>query len=263
MKTELTEEDKDNYEKANMILSYIFTVFNLFIIIMSLFISTNTKNIRFLKLKLFGLIFIDSISLILYTIFKNEESLSYELLFSALNSIKFYFFISFLYQIFNNTKISKTAKELQLINPFQIFILFILIIFSYSKFSLLYPEIINCIQYIIILSCLIFFYKYFKNKIKIISSKIKINDIRNIKIYYYLKILNNISLILLFCYNIIKMIIIFIHNQYLKVFLEVGLNTINQGLKYFMFFLFMFIINILNHKIYIGNLDETIRIYQK
>ena len=93
MKTELTEEDKDNYEKANMILSYIFTVFNLFIIIMSLFISTNTKNIRFLKLKLFGLIFIDSISLILYTIFKNEESLSYELLFSALNSIKFYFFI--------------------------------------------------------------------------------------------------------------------------------------------------------------------------
>ena len=263
MKTELTEEDKDNYEKANMILSYIFTVFNLFIIIMSLFISTNTKNIRFLKLKLFGLIFIDSISLILYTIFKNEESLSYELLFSALNSIKFYFFISFLYQIFNNTKISKTAKELQLINPFQIFILFILIIFSYSKFSFLYPEIVNCIQYIIILSCLIFFYKYFKNTIKIISSNIKVNDIRNIQIYYYLKILNNISLILLFCYNIIKMIIIFIPNQYFKVFLEVGLNTINQGLKYFMFFLFTFIIYTLNHKNYKEYLDETIRINQQ
>ena len=261
MNIELTEEDRDNYEKAIMILSYIFSIFNLFIIIFSLFIlSTNIKNIRFLKLKLFGLIFIDSISLLLYAIFKDEESLFLELLFSALNSIEFFFFISFLYQIFNNTEIS---KGVELINPFQIFFLFILIIFSYYKFSLLYREIVNCIQYILILSCLIFLYKYFKNTLTIISSHLKSNDIRNRKIYYYLQILNNISLILLFCYNIIKMIIIFIHNQYIKVFLEVGLNAINQGLKYFIFILFEIIIYTLHNKNYKGNFDETIGINQK
>ena len=264
MKMELTKEDKQNFEKANMILTYIFSVFNLFIIIFVLFIfSSQTKNIRFLKLKLFGLIFIDSISLILYSIIKDDESLTYELFFSVLYSIEFYIYISFLYQIFNNTEISKLSKGVELISPFQIFILFILIIFSYYKFSFLYREIVNCIQYILILSSLILLYKYFNNTIKIISSHLKSNDIKNRKIYYYLKILNNTSLILLFCYIIIKIIIIFVHNQYYKVFLEVGLNTINQGLKYFIFILFEIIIYTLNNKIYKINFDETIGINQK
>ena len=264
MNPELTEEDRQSFDKANIILSYIFSIFNLFIIIFSLFIiSSKTKNIRFLKLKLFGIIFIDSISLILYTIINNEETFIHELLFSALYSIEFYFCISFLYQIFNNTEMSRLSKGVELISPFQIFIFFILIIFSYYKFSFLYREIVKCIQYIIILSSLLLLYKYFNNTINIISSHLRSNDFKSRKIYYYLKILNNISIILLFCYNVVKMVIIFIHNQYYKIFLEVGLNTINQGLKYFIFILFEVIIYTMNTKRYKFNADETIGINQK
>ena len=62
MDSELTEEEKENFEKANLILSYIFSIFNLLIVIFSLFLLTSKKkNIRILKYKLFGLIFIDSI----------------------------------------------------------------------------------------------------------------------------------------------------------------------------------------------------------
>jgi len=264
MDSELTEEEKENFEKANLILSYIFSIFNLLIVIFSLFLLTSKKkNIRILKYKLFGLIFIDSISLIIYQIFKNEDSLYFELLFSGLNSIEFYFFISFLYQIFNNTEISKLAKKVELINPFQIYILFLLIIFSYYKFSFLYRELVNCIQYFIIIGCLIFFYKYLKYIIITISSHLISNDLPNKKIYYYLRILNNIGLFLLLCYNIIKLISVFIHNQFLKIILDIGLNTINQGLKYFIFLLFGIIIYTLNHKVYKINFDETVGIIQK
>ena len=264
MNTELTEEDKQSFEKVNIILSYIFSAFNLFIIIISLFIiSSKIKNIRFLKLKIFGLIFIDSISLILHSIIKNEESFIYELLFSALYSIEFYFFISFLYQIFNNTETPKLSKGIELISPFQILFFFILFIFPYYKFSILYREIVHCIQYTIILSSLLLLYKYFNNTLNIISTHLKSNDIENRKIYYYLKILNKVSIILLVCYINIKMVIIFIYNQYYKVFLEVGLNTINQGLKYFIFIVFEFIIYTMNTTINKFNVDEIIGINQK
>ena len=44
MDSELTEEEKENFEKANLILSYIFSIFNLLIVIFSLFLLTSKKK---------------------------------------------------------------------------------------------------------------------------------------------------------------------------------------------------------------------------
>ena len=259
----LTEDDRRNYEEANFILSYIFTVFNIFIIIIFLFLfSSYSKLIRYLKLKLNGIILFDSISLISHSLFDNEESFIYELLFSTLYSIEFYFYISFIYQIFNNTD-SKLSKGVELISPFQICIYCLLIIFSYHKFSFFYREIINVIQYILVLSSLILLYKYLNNTIKLISSSLKPNDIQYKQIYAQLKILNDTSIFLILFYNIIKIFIIFIHNEYYILYLEIGLNTINFGIKYFIFLLLAVIIYNLKNNIYKVNYDETIGINQK
>ena len=44
MDSEMTEEEKENFEKANLILSYIFSIFNLLIVIFSLFLLTSKKK---------------------------------------------------------------------------------------------------------------------------------------------------------------------------------------------------------------------------
>lgn len=261
MEAELNEEEKDNFEKVNIILACIFSLLNIFITLFSIFFfKSNTKIIRDLKYKLLGLIFIDSIYLIIYAYFKNEKSFFHELLFSALSSFEFYFFISFLYKIFHNTEMSILAKEVDLLNPLQIYFLFILVIFPYSKFNFIYCELLNCIQYTIIILFLIILYKYFKKTIMIISSQLISKDSANITIYSYLNKLNKLCLILILCYNIIKFISIFIYSEYYKIFLQIGLNTINQGLKYYIFLLFDVIIYNLSNKVYIINSDESVEI---
>lgn len=261
MEAELNEEEKCNFEVVNIILACIFSLLNIFITLFSIFIlKSNKKIIRGLKFKLLGLIFIDSINIIIYAFFTNEKSFLYELFFSALSSFEFYFFISFLYKIFLNTKMSILAKEVGLLNPLQIYFLFILVIFPYNKFNFMYSKLFNCIQYTIIIIFLITLYKYFQKTIIIISSHLISKDSANVIIYSYLNKLNKLCLILILCYNIIKIISIFIYVEYYEIFFQIGLNTINQGLKYYIFLLFDVIIFTLSNKVNIINSDEKVEI---
>ena len=95
-------------KKYNIILSYIFSFFNIcfiFGIFYSLRINSDKKLIL-LKYKLFGLISLDTIMIIKYVNFKYEiTTLISELIYTLLKTIKFYLFISFIYQIFLNTEI--------------------------------------------------------------------------------------------------------------------------------------------------------------
>lgn len=265
MNEESEGNTKEILDKANMILSYIFSLFNFFIIIISFFIlNTKSNNLKLLKIKLFALIIIDSLSSLMHINYRFYFDLFFsELFFSILTSIEFYLFISFIYQIFNTTEISQNAKSLNLINPIQLCILFLLQTFSYYKFSYLYSLFLIIVQRIIIFICIALLYRYLRNAITTISIRLLSKDLQTKKIYYYLKIINSAGLIFMLCNNIVQLFLFMDKNNSSQMYIKIALNSINYGFKYFIFILFEVIIYTLSnsyHKI-IG--DEVINIYQQ
>ena len=258
------EKTKEILEKANMILSYIFSLLNIIILIISFYIlRTKTKNLIFLKYKLFALIIIDSISSLLYINYRQNLNLFFsEILFSILMSVEFYLFLSFIYQIFNSTEMSQNSKGIGLINSLQLCLLFLLQIFSYHKFSYLYSQILNIIQRIINFVCLILFYRYLKNAITTINVRLMSKDLQNRKVYYYLKISNVIGLIFFLCNTIIQLIYFSIKNESYQMYVTVIFNSINYGFKYFIFILFEVIIYTLGKDYFKNNTDEQVNIFQ-
>ena len=127
----MDEETEINIKKANVILAYIFIEINIIIIFITVFMFKSTnKNLRKLKYIFFALIILDSLSFVLYeniVFFLNPFII--DIIFTCLNSIEFYIFISFYYQIFKTTTISKLAKKVDLINPIQLSIFFFLLVF--------------------------------------------------------------------------------------------------------------------------------------
>ena len=273
MNFEINETDKENFYKANVILSFIFIIINIFIMTISkIKDSTQNNSIKNLKTKLYEFISIDSIVLIIKIVLKNYGySLIYELLFSSLISLEFLAFISFIYQIFNMTELSTLSNDLQLINPIHLAILSFLILFSYHKFLYAYTQLISFIEYIILLCCLVLFYKYLERIIITITRNLLSDYMQVIQIYYYLKMLNLICLILLLSFNILKILLkislLFIPNTIFQIYIEVLLNIINQALIYSIIILFGVIIYALNKSSNDdnnnNNTEETVEIIQK
>jgi hypothetical protein len=265
MNEESEENTKQILDKANMILSYIFSLFNFFIIIISHYIlKAKSNNLKLLKIKLFALIIIDSISSLMYINYRFYFDLFfYELFFSILTSIEFYLFISFIYQIFNTTEISQNSKSLKLINPIQLCVLFLLQIFSYYKFTYLYSLFLIILQRIIIFICIALLYRHLRNAITTISIRLLSKDLQNKKIYYYLKIINLVGLIFMLCNNTVQAFLFMVKNNSSQMYIKIALNSINYGIKYFIFILFEVIIYTLSNSYYKNNTDEIINIYQK
>lgn len=264
MNEEIDDNTKENFESASLILAFIFAIFNLFIIIISLFkLSSKNKNLKMLKYRLFSLIIMDSITSLIYSNYRYKFDLfSSELFFSVLSSIEFYLFISFIYQIFNSTDISQNAKSIELVSPIHFCTIFLLIFFSYHKFSYLYAKLLNIVEYIIIFACLALLYRYFKDTIASIIVHLVTKDVQTRKVYYYLNIANTIGLSFLMFIYIIKLILIFIDESY-HIYFDVALISINYGLKYFVFILFEVIIYTLSKNYYKNNTDEIVGIFQK
>ena len=257
------EEEKDNnLEKGNIILCYIFLVLNILIIFFTLIlVRSKLKKIRIFKCKLFALITLDSISYIFSTkIFKNStyfyNTIVVDILLTCLSSIEFYLIISFIYQIYNYSKISKLAKKIVLKEPLQLSFLFFFVTFSYHKYWNLIPKITFFIEQIIILSCITLLFRYLRNKTKIIKINLSSRDINIATIYNHLKMLNSVSFLLLICYNYLKLMIIYTPNIF-KMYIHIILNTINFGFKYFMFFSFTTMVYRFHKNI---NTDETDKI---
>jgi hypothetical protein len=257
----MDEETEINIKKANVILAYIFIEINIIIIFITVFMFKSTnKNLRKLKYIFFALIILDSLSFVLYeniVFFLNPFII--DIIFTCLNSIEFYIFISFYYQIFKTTTISKLAKKVDLINPIQLSIFFFFVSFPYHKYSHIFPKIINIVEYIFILCCSTLLYRYFSNTTRTIKNNLLPRDITSAKIFYFLQVLNSICLLLIVCYNVTKFIRILIPETF-KIYIEIVLNTINFGLKYYIFLLFIAIIYLLNKNKTGFNADETDRI---
>ena len=256
-------------KKYNIILSYIFSFFNICFIfgIFYLLRINSDKKLILLKYKLFGLISLDTIMIIKYVNFKYEiTTLISELIYTLLKTIKFYLFISFIYQIFLNTEISKTVEKVELINLFKICCIFLLNIFSYDKYFSAYFNIINIIKHIIIEFFIIIFYRYLRNIIFYISNNIMLKDLRNKKIYLYLNYSNNVVLIFISLFNLGNIITYFLPDKYYiyKFYIDTGIAVVFRIFKYFLFYLYIIIIFTLNKKDdkKIINSEESITLYK-
>ena len=261
----MDEEDENILKKINIISGYLFLGTNIFIIFaLIILIDSKMKNIRLLKYKLFVFIILDSISVFLYeNVFKNLtyvfKSIIGDILFTCFSSIEFYLFISFIYQVYNYTKISKLAKKIVLINPVLLSFLFFFVTFSYHKYLNLFPEIIKFLEHFIILCCITLLYRYLRIKTKLIKSNLLPRDINSVIIYDSLKRLNSIGFLFIVCYNVLKIITKYIPKIFL-LYIYVIVNGVNFLFKYFIFFSFAIIIYQFNKKRHEVNPDETDKI---
>lgn len=250
----------DFFTKTNLVLSLIFSSFNIIIIIILCFLLySKNNNLKLLKYKLIVFIIIDSISSLLSTneVYEFDETIG-ELLVSLLMTIEFYIFISFFYQIFNSTEIAQNTKQLVLINPLLLSILFLIQIFSYQKIVEIDLHSILIIQRIIVFVSLILLYKYLKDKITAISNRLILKDIQNKRIYHYLNIIILVGVIFMACNNFIKLYLVFIEYSSYQLYIDIAVNSFSYGFKYFIFTLFAIIIYILGKDYYKNNSEENI-----
>ena len=250
----MSEEDsfeykKNSFEKANIIISYIFSFFNIcFIIISSYILKSIKKGPKLLKYKLLSLLITETISLILYANLKyNYDTFLIDFLFSLFTTTEFYLLLSFFYQIVNTTEISKSSKSVHLVNPFLLTFIFFLIIFPYYRIFTLYSKTFKFLQYIVLLRSLLFLYRYFNNTIQLIIKYLVSKDIESKKVFYYLKYTNMIILGFLVVYYLIKIIAIYITHEIYILYIELILNTINKinknnSLNKFIFFNYIIIL---------------------
>ena len=260
----MEEENNIEIKKANIILGYISLEINIIIILVSLYLfNLKQKFIKKLLFKFFTLIILDSISFIIYeNISKNFKYIILQiigdLLFSCFSTIEFYLFLSFIYQIYNHTKISILSKKITIIAPLQLSFIFLFVTFSYHNYSKFY-KIINFLENVIILCCITLLYRYLKNITKTIKNNLLPRDLLSATIFYFLRILNYIGFFSTVCYYVLKLINIYTPNTY-KTFMSVALNTINFGYKYIIFFIFAVIIYYYNKNINVYKPEETDKI---
>ena len=251
MDDNIDDETEQNFNKANIILTYIFSVINFSIImLLRVILKSKKTDIQRFKNILFSFIIIHSISKLLYlNLYNYFNLLVNEIIYLILSSYKLYLILSFIYRIFNNTLKLTDIKNIKLINPIVICFVYIFILFPYDEFVNIYHiyrKMIIILEYSIIIFCLHILYKYIKNIIVKITRKADIKKIKYDKIYLHIQILNTASLILFIYYYISKLISMFIYNKLYLIYLNISTNIFNESLKYLFFYVLFVIIYILN-----------------
>ena len=183
-------EFRQNFEKANSILMYIFLAFNISILLISIFfIKPKLKRIKKLRYIYINLIVIDSISIILYAYLNNtfSKKLIADFINGIFLSIEFYLIISFFIQIFYNSSIPKLSKKIKLMNPLKVSFFFLIINLPYNSLSELYQNNIIIFKTILFIIGILLLYRYLNNKELEIGSMINNQNLQII--YYYLNFL--------------------------------------------------------------------------
>ena len=226
-----------SYESAETILTLFFALFDVFIIIFSLFnLSSKKKKIYLLKYKLFGLFILDIILRILYAKkYHKLNSIYNEVIFSFLKTYQFFLILSFFEQIFNDTSLNKKGKFYRNLSCKQICIIFTLVSFSYEKFSNSKKEIC-LIQSLIIIYCIFVLYTRLRNKIiKIVKNLAIQKTNQSQKTYLCLLGAPFISFIFFLTYYILKILFLNLENQNYIIYANIVLKIIIDSSKYFLF----------------------------
>ena len=199
----------ETYESAETILTLLFAFIDVVIIICSLFnLNSKNKKIYLLKYKLFGLFLVDILLRIIYARkYHKLKSVYNEIVFTLLKTSQFFLILSFLEQIFNDTRLNKKGKFYKKLSCKQLCITFSLVTFSYEKFSNSQKEIC-LIQSLIIIYCIFVLYTRLRNKIiKIVDNLVSQKEDQRKKTY--LCILGSPFISFIFYFSILFMLILF------------------------------------------------------
>ena len=248
----IDKESIYSYENSDIIISVFFAILDLIsIVIFSINLRPENRDINTLKQKLIKLFSIDIIIRILYTRRYSTWTIYKELSLNIMTSIQFYLIISFFSLTLYNTKELKLKGSILKYCCF-----FFLITFSYEKiidffliqnfYSFLIHKIIILIQSFGILYCIYKLFKDLQKNMDII--RVKIIDEYRKKDKIYLLILGSpkSSFILFLFYYALKIIAAFIINPVFIIYISIGLNILKETSKYFIFFVCQAIIWHLN-----------------
>jgi hypothetical protein len=259
----IDKESIYSYENSDIIISVFFAILDLIsIVIFSINLIPENKDINTLKQKLIKLFSIDIIIRILYTRRYSTWSIYKELSLNIMTSIQFYLIISFFSLSLYNTKELKLKGSI-----LKYCCCFFLITFSYEKiidffliqnfYSFLIHKIIILIQSFGILYCIYKLFKDLQKNMNIIRVKIVDEYRKKDKIYLLILGSPKSSFILFLFYYALKIIAAFIINPVFIIYISIGLNILKETSKYFIFFVCQAIIWHLNEIRFRNDENET------
>jgi hypothetical protein len=259
----IDKESIYSYENSDIIISVFFAILDLIsIVIFSINLIPENKDINTLKQKLIKLFSIDIIIRILYTRRYSTWSIYKELSLNIMTSIQFYLIISFFSLSLYNTKELKLKGSI-----LKYCCCFFLITFSYEKiidffliqnfYSFLIHKIIILIQSFGILYCIYKLFKDLQKNMNIIRVKIVDEYRKKDKIYLLILGSPKSSFILFLFYYALKVIAAFIINPVFIIYISIGLNILKETSKYFIFFVCQAIIWHLNEIRFRNDENET------
>ena len=259
----IDKESIYSYENSDIIISVFFAILDLIsIVIFSINLIPENKDINTLKQKLIKLFSIDIIIRILYTRRYSTWSIYKELSLNIMTSIQFYLIISFFSLSLYNTKELKLKGSI-----LKYCCCFFLITFSYEKiidffliqnfYSFLIHKIIILIQSFGILYCIYKLFKDLQKNMNIIRVKIVDKYRKKDKIYLLILGSPKSSFILFLFYYALKVIAAFIINPVFIIYISIGLNILKETSKYFIFFVCQAIIWHLNEIRFRNDENET------
>lgn len=259
----IDKESIYSYENSDIIISVFFAILDLIsIVIFSINLIPENKDINTLKQKLIKLFSIDIIIRILYTRRYSTWTIYKELSLNIMTTIQFYLIISFFSLSLYNTKELKLKGSI-----LKYCCCFFLITFSYEKiidffliqnfYSFLIHKIIILIQSFGILYCIYKLFKDLQKNMNIIRVKIVDEYRKKDKIYLLILGSPKSSFILFLFYYALKVIAAFIINPVFIIYISIGLNILKETSKYFIFFVCQAIIWHLNEIRFRNDENET------
>ena len=235
----VNEDDIDNFEKGDVILTIIFIILDILILfILFIMLKSKNENIKLLKLKFFTLFSIDIIVriLIIKTYF-HPNDLFKELFFSVMPAYQFYIILSFLYQLLDDYRAKDENNSKEKVNSYELSILFFLYTFSYDKFSYSFSKHLCFLQCFINLGLIIKLYEYLKYIVLEITENLEHKDYQRKMIYLFIKNLPLSSLQFFIIFYILKIFSIFVENSSYLIYIRIILIIVKETSKYFVFFI--------------------------
>ena len=264
-------EELNNFNEANINLTYTFAIVDIIMLIFSFFyLKSINKILKLLKNK-FLLYIIININMRLISISKyyNINSLYKEFIITSIFTLQFFLVMSFIGGVSEDLLNNNEFKEK--IDIVRLCIIFFFIFISYDKFLFSYSKKNICLlQNIIIILAIFRLYNCLRIIINESIQNLTQNDYTKNSVYSFFKTLFSFSFFLYNLYYILKIILLFINNSLYMIFIKICLLIFNECSKYFIFFIFGGTIFIFNKYTYLridvihkrNEEEEIISIYE-
>lgn len=243
-----TNDDKDNYDSSERILSYFLCFFDSVLLLVNLFFfKSKNKIMNSLRLKAFILYSIDIVKLRIYILFYNRLfTISNELFFTLIYSCQFLLIISSLEQILNYFVTKNVEDQNDPLDPYKQFIFCFFVFFSYEKLFPSPVKLVSYLHYSIIFKCLLRLDDYLNKTIIKITGIFDGTDLS----IYFLNYLNNSPIVIIYLsviYFFLSLLWDLLQKEEFNLLIKLGVSIFGFSTKIFSFFSFIFLLCILDY----------------